>query len=391
MERETERSPEHLPLEEVKLTEVSGTEPPGHWAPATETQGPQPPPVLVEIEDRLILVGNHRTFWRAAANHRSSIRCLVVRSAVQVRPAHEAIGNAAEEPLLFQGLLGAGIVENRSRLAEMLGFSRARITQVLNLLKLPEELRREVLADDSITEYQLRPLIRIEGARKQLEMFRELQSKKLTGRQMALFADSTAEKPPEDAPPRGPEKAPEPGPTTAEELEAAFPDPEPAEVPEEPPAPVKTQSVPRFTAAEEGDRTSGVLKILAGLGTLREKGWRAAAAEAGADPQDMKFLEGVSLLRRGLFTESMDTLSQVIRKDPEHSAAWYFMGKCANLTGALSEAEEYLRNAVERDPGQPDFHLELAMVLEKQKRDTEALSLFRKANLLRRKAADEKT
>lgn len=383
MERDSERTVEHLPLEEVKLSDITVTPPPAEWSPSALEEGPQPPPVLVESERGLTLVGNHRTFWRAATQNRSIIRCLVVRSAVQVVPAHESIGNAAEEPLLFQGLLRAGIIENRSRLADMLGFSRARITQVLNLLKLPEELRREVLADDSITEYQLRPLIRIEDAPRQISMFRELQDRKLTGRQMALFAESAPAPTPE--PPAAREEQSRG--STLDELEAAFPD-LPAQKPrEEKPSPKSTREPagPRFTAVDDTP-AGNILNLLSGLGTMRDSGWRAAAAEAGADPLDMRFLEGVSLLRRGLFSAAMDTLSDVIRRSPDYSAAWFFMGKCANLTGALSDAEEYLRNAVERDPDQPDFHLELAVVLEKQKRDGEAVSLFRRANALRKAA-----
>lgn len=381
MERDSDRAVEHLPLEEVRLSDITVTPPPKGWSPSAGSEGPQPPPVLVEYDRGLALVGNHRTFWRAAALNRSTIRCLVVRTGVQVGPAHESISNAAEEPLLFQGLLRAGIIENRSRLADMLGFSRARITQVLNLLKLPEELRREVLADDSITEYQLRPLIRIEAGEKQLSIFRELQNKKLTGRQMALFAEGSTGDAPEL-----PARAAEPV-STRDELEAAFTTDITAQSREDKPAqkPPKEPGTPRFTAVEDTP-AGNILHLLAELGTLREKGWRAAAAEAGADTLDMRFLEGVSLLRRGLFSTAMDTLSEVIRRSPDYSPAWFYMGKCANLTGSLTEAEEYLRNAVERNPEQPEFHIELAVVLEKQKRDTEALSLFRRANTLRKAA-----
>ncbi|MFO7627198.1 MAG: tetratricopeptide repeat protein [Candidatus Fermentibacteraceae bacterium] len=381
MDRDNDRALEHLPLEEVKLSDILVTPAPASWVFSHENEGPKPPPVLVEQDRGLVLVGNHRTFWRAAAMNRSTIRCLVVRSAVQVGPAHESISNAAEEPLLFQGLLRAGIIENRSRLADMLGFSRARVTQVLNLLKLPDELRQEVLADDSITEYQLRPLIRLEGADRQISMFRELMSRKLTGRQMALFAEtSTASEAvtPTDAPVHA-------AASTREELEAVFSDlPQPPKKEEKAPVKIpKETTAPRFTAVDDTP-AGNILHLLSGLGTLREPGWKAAAAEAGADQLDMRFLEGVSQLRRGLFTAAMDTLSEVIRRSPDYSAAWFFMGKCANLMGALNDAEDYLRNAVERDPNQPDFHMELAVVLEKQKRDTEALTLFRKANALRK-------
>jgi tetratricopeptide (TPR) repeat protein len=211
---------------------------------------------------------------------------------------------------------------------------------------------------------------------------------------MALYADSAPATPAEEAKP--PDRMTEPEPvSTADELEAAFSQAQPDVTPQNrdraPAArPGKDSTPPRFTSADETPSRE-ILKILPRLGTLREKEWRSAAAEAGADKLDMRFLEGVSLLRRGMFADSMDTLSDEIRRSPDYSAAWYFMGKCANLTGALTDAEEYLRNAIERDPKQPDFYLELAVVLEKQKRDTEALTLFRKANSIRRsKRSNEK-
>ncbi len=73
----------------------------------------------------------------------------------------------------------------------MLGYSRARITQLLNLLKLPPEIRRKVLITDDISEFQLRQLLKVlDDEPKLMHGFRSLLEKKLSGRQMALFANT---------------------------------------------------------------------------------------------------------------------------------------------------------------------------------------------------------
>jgi hypothetical protein len=44
----------------------------------------------------------------------------------------------------FQSLLDRGVVNNRAELARMHGISRARVTQLMGLLRLPEDVRREL-------------------------------------------------------------------------------------------------------------------------------------------------------------------------------------------------------------------------------------------------------
>lgn len=116
-----------------------------------------PPPILIEEEGRFSLLINHDSFWRARAAGMLSIRAMVVRNPIHVPIAHKSVKNSLEEALLFDGLLRMSIVPNRSRLAELLNFSRARITQVLNVLKLPLQIRRELLITENISEFHLRP------------------------------------------------------------------------------------------------------------------------------------------------------------------------------------------------------------------------------------------
>ncbi len=101
----------------------------------------------------------------------------------------------------------------------------------------------------------------------------------------------------------------------------------------------------------------------------------------------MEFLEGVSCLRTGLYARAMDILTDVVSEDSSHHEAWFYLGRCSNLTGSLQEAEEYLRNAVSRQPENPDYIVELAIVLEKLKRHTEAEAFYRKSAGIRKKLA----
>ncbi len=46
----------------------------------------------------------------------------------------------------FQELLEAGVVNNRAGIASQYGLSRTRVTQVMNLLHLPDEIQEYVIA-----------------------------------------------------------------------------------------------------------------------------------------------------------------------------------------------------------------------------------------------------
>ena len=77
--------------------------------------------------------------------------------------------NPVKEAMALQAELGSGGVKSRADLARKMGISRAKIIQMLNLLKLDCEIKEFMLHlndDDDrlcvLTERRLRPLIRMD-------------------------------------------------------------------------------------------------------------------------------------------------------------------------------------------------------------------------------------
>ena len=383
MDRETELMADHLPLEEILIAEIDGIEPPNNWTREDDDETPELPPVLIEEDRGYSLVGNHRTVWHLKTKGRTMVKCLVVRSTVHVRPAHALISNCSEEAMLFEAILRREIVTNRSRLADMLGYSRARITQLLNLLKLPRAIRQKVLITDDISEFQLRQLLKVLDDDQRLQAgFKRLLEKKLSGRQMALFA-SREEIPGETEPSAGDTDTPEQSSVDSmAELEEVF-------MEEENPESVKTETENSAEPVEElpPEVKPDMKDIIREIGSLRSKDWRNRASEYKLSPMMMEFLEGVSFIRTGLYGKAMDILTEVVSEDSSFHLAWFYLGRCANLTGLLQEAEEYLRNAVSSNSEDPDYIVELAIVLEKQKRHSEAEAFYRKSAQIRKKLA----
>jgi hypothetical protein len=80
----------------------------------------------------------------------------------------------------FQNQLEASSV-NKAELARRYGMSRARVTQIINLLKLSPEIREEILnlpdkKKSFFTEKKLRKIVRLSPARKQILSFEHLKS-----------------------------------------------------------------------------------------------------------------------------------------------------------------------------------------------------------------------
>jgi len=74
--------------------------------------------------------------------------------------------SAIELAFEFQRLLDEGEVNNRAEIAARYGISRARVTQLLNLLRLPQSVLSLLLelgrkAGARFTERQLRPILRL--------------------------------------------------------------------------------------------------------------------------------------------------------------------------------------------------------------------------------------
>lgn len=73
-------------------------------------------------------------------------------------------------------MLDAGVVNSRAELARRMGVSRARITQMLSLLKLPAEIQEQILRlpekeQRYFTERKLRQIIRLDSSQKQHDAF----------------------------------------------------------------------------------------------------------------------------------------------------------------------------------------------------------------------------
>lgn len=401
MDRDMALIADHLPLEEVLISEIEGIDAPPNWSRSEEDARHEFPPVLIEEDRGFSLVGNHRTVWHLKNSERQMAKCLIVRSSVHVLPAHKLICNCTEEAMLFEGLLRREIVANRSRLADMLGYSRARITQLLNLLKLPKYIRQRVLITDDISEFQLRQLLKvIDDQPKLKDGFQKLLEKKLSGRQMALFANTEHIPIEEKTVSAGandkitPDSAADEEINSIWELEEVFSDNDADEA-------IPVENIPKLVQKEPEkaetlpetavkSQAPDMIEILSAIGSLRDPGWRAKAAEYMLAPLQMVFLEGVSALRNGLYAKAMDILGEVVSEDSSHHLAWFYLGRCANLTGALQDGEEYLRNAVSRSSENPDYIVELAIVLEKLKRHTEAEAFYRKSAVIRKKLASGK-
>jgi transposase len=70
---------------------------------------------------------------------------------------------------IFQRVLDSAEVKNRSELARMTNISRARVTEIMNMLKLDRAVQDEILAGTygPVSEHRLREVIKLEGAEAQ--------------------------------------------------------------------------------------------------------------------------------------------------------------------------------------------------------------------------------
>jgi len=401
MDREKEIMADHLPLEEVMIADIDGIRAPQNWLRSPEDDSPEVPPVVIEEDRGFSLVGNHRTVWHLQISGKSMVKCLIVRSVVHVKPAHLLIRNCVEEAMLFEALLRREIVPNRSRLADMLGYSRARITQLLNQLKLPLNIRQKVLLTDEVSEFKLRPLLKLLDDEPKLQtVFRKLMEGKLSGRQMAVLASSGLVEDSNDTQKQIPVDIPlDSNVNSITELEGVFAE----DIDENAEDDKASTDIATENKIDHEDQASSaradlieetaevdLSQVLEELGNLRDPGWKSRAAEFMLSPVETRFIEGVSKLRTGLYTEAVTILEETVSNNSDHHLAWFYLGRCANLTGLLHDAEEYLRNAVSRCSDDPDYLVELAIVLEKLKRHSEAEAFYRKSAIIRKALAMKK-
>jgi hypothetical protein len=85
--------------------------------------------------------------------------------------------------LAFQQMLEDGEVNNRSDLARKVGLTRARVTQILNLLKLPDSVIRNLCSVSEpkslvfFSERRLRSITRLPKAKEQIKAFHDLEKR----------------------------------------------------------------------------------------------------------------------------------------------------------------------------------------------------------------------
>ena len=100
------------------------------------------------------------------------------------KPPKATKPNRSNPLLLAQDLkqlLDDGVVNSKAELARLYGFSRPRITQIMNLLNLPSDVKGEILAlsgekQQLFTERKLREILRINSVRKQMEAFSRIKT-----------------------------------------------------------------------------------------------------------------------------------------------------------------------------------------------------------------------
>ena len=129
-------------------------------------------------------------------------------------------------------------------------------------------------------------------------------------------------------------------------------------------------------------------ELLLKLGSLGDSDWEMKARGLGVSELDIILLRGIALLRTGLYSQAIEMLEVAIENDPDLAPGYFYLGRCSNLTGALPAAEGYLRTALELVPDHPNYMVELAIVLEKLRRNAEASTFYRRAGALRKKTPE---
>jgi len=92
------------------------------------------------------------------------------------KPKIDWYGKAIE----YQKMLSIGVAKNKAEIARIEGVSRARVTQILNLINLAPEIRNYLNSTAAqndrkhLTERQLRKIAKIESHKLQIEKLQKL-------------------------------------------------------------------------------------------------------------------------------------------------------------------------------------------------------------------------
>ncbi|MDP8212980.1 MAG: hypothetical protein P9X22_06805 [Candidatus Zapsychrus exili] len=90
-------------------------------------------------------------------------------------PPEKVKTNPIIEAKTIEALIAKNTDFSKVRIARKLGTSRARVTQMLNLLQLDPKIQKHIiLSEDAFTERQLRPLTRLKCFEKQRQLFNNI-------------------------------------------------------------------------------------------------------------------------------------------------------------------------------------------------------------------------
>jgi len=108
---------------------------------------------------------------------RAPIVCLGNPPAAEVK----IYSNPMKIAMQYKGMLESGFINSQAELSHLLAVSRAKVTQMLNLLKLDEEIQSSILGLDEsderlkiLTERKLRPLVQLTNSKEQRKRFKAL-------------------------------------------------------------------------------------------------------------------------------------------------------------------------------------------------------------------------
>lgn len=103
----------------------------------------------------------------------------------------------------------------------------------------------------------------------------------------------------------------------------------------------------------------------------------AQARRPGADTENM-IVSAVSDLDSGNVEGARKTLLDLLAKDSENDAAWYYLSTTALMKNEVEAAEEYLKNAVELDPDNFWYRYRLAGIYAGTQRPELTIDMYEK-------------
>ena len=103
----------------------------------------------------------------------------------------------------------------------------------------------------------------------------------------------------------------------------------------------------------------------------------AQARRPGADTENM-IVSAVSDLDSGNVEGARKTLLDLLAKDSENDAAWYYLSTTALMKNEVAAAEEYLKNAVEHDPDNFWYRYRLAGIYAGTQRPELTIDMYEK-------------